>query len=78
MSEKAINKYPDDLKEDFLKLKPGYVSINDAYLGQNTLDDIFDGIRIYLEKHKQAPITTDIVYFAKAMKNKIFHGKRSG
>ena len=68
-------KYPDDLKAERSKFKPGLVPPFYADMPES-LEGLFDSERRYLEKRKQRPFKTDTEYFLKAVFNIIFKRAR--
>ncbi len=72
-----FNTYPDDLKKIRIKYKPGlvppyYVDMPD------TIEEVWESEKGYLEKYEQRPFRTDLSYFFKALKNIIFYPAKSG
>jgi len=76
LSESFFNTYPEELKRERIKYKPGlippyYVDI------PNSIEEVWESERKYLEKYKRKPRKTDLVYFLRAANNIIFHGAKS-
>lgn len=76
LSESFFKTYPEDLKRERIKYKPGlippyYVDMPDS------IEEVWESERKYLEKFKRKPGRTDFVYFFKAVNNIIFHGAKS-
>ena len=68
-------KYPDDLKQERVKFKPGLVPPFYADMPES-LEGLFESERCYLERRKQRPFRTDVEYFSKAVFNIIFRRAR--
>ena len=60
--------YPEDLKEERHKYKPGCIPPYVAYRMQG-MENSIKAERIYLEKKKEHPVTADIQIFYKAIFN---------
>jgi len=76
LSETFFNTYPEELKRERIKYKPGlippyYVDI------PNSIEEVWESERKYLERYKQKPRKTDFIYFFKAANNIVFHGTKS-
>ena len=76
LSQQYFNLYDKDLQELRIKTKPGmlppfYVDMPE------TLEEIQDSERRYLEAYLAHPFRTDWKYFWKIFGNIVFHGKRS-
>ncbi|MGV8141009.1 MAG: sugar transferase [Candidatus Woesearchaeota archaeon] len=69
MEEDEWSAYPQDIKVNALKYKPGFLGVN--YLGGN------DAMRKYLKEYEKAPILTDIRYGSRIAYNILFRGMRS-
>lgn len=69
--------YPEDLKGERIKYKPGLVPSLYADM-QDSIEEIWESERRYIEKYKKHPWRTDISYFFKVMNNIVFRGIRSG
>lgn len=76
LSEQYFNLYPEDLQELRTKVYPGLVPPFYADL-PDSLEDIMESERLYLESYFKTPIRTDIRYFFKAFYNIVFRGARS-
>lgn len=76
LSNHYFNLYPKDIQELRVKTKPGLVPPFYADL-PNTLDEIIESERRYLESYLVAPLRTDIQYFFKAFYNIVFRKARS-
>ncbi len=74
-------RYAKDIDPNFLRermqYKPGcippYVSLNK----ESSVSDVIQAEKEYIEAKKRNPFTTDMFFFAKAMYNIFFRGKRS-
>lgn len=76
LSESFFNTYPEELKKERIKYKPGlippyYVDI------PNSIEEVWESERKYLERYQRKPRKTDFVYFLKAVNNIVFHGAKS-
>jgi lipopolysaccharide/colanic/teichoic acid biosynthesis glycosyltransferase len=76
LSMHYYNLYDDDLKEKRIKYRPGLIPPYYADLPE-TLDEIQDSERRYLEAYDKTPLRTDWVYFWKAMCNIFIKKARS-
>ncbi len=77
LSQTFFDTYPEELQDERTKYKPGLVPPFYADLPQ-TMEEILESERRYLEKYKDAPLKTDFIYFWKAFKNIVFKGAKSG
>jgi len=68
ISEVRYNEFPEDLKKERIKYKPGCFP---PYVALNMPDDKgnIEAERIYIRDLKQHPFTTDIRYLLKAVYN---------
>ncbi|HLO57443.1 MAG TPA: sugar transferase [Bacteroidales bacterium] len=68
LSATRYNEFPDDLKAERIRLKPGCIA---PYVALNMPGDkeSIEADRIYIEKYKQHPVLTDITYFFKGVCN---------
>ncbi len=71
-----FNLYDDELKEKRAKHRPGLVPPYYADMPQ-TLDEIIESEKKYLDAYEKAPIRTDIKYFFKAFHNILLKRARS-
>ena len=71
-----FKKYPKDIQNMRLKVKPGLIPPYYADL-PNSFPDIVESERVYIERKLKNPISTDILYFKKAFVNIVFRGARS-
>jgi lipopolysaccharide/colanic/teichoic acid biosynthesis glycosyltransferase len=77
LSETFFATYPNDLKKDRILQKPGlippyYVDMPDS------IEEVWESERKYLQKYQKRPFRTDFVYFFKALNNILFrHAKSS-
>ena len=76
ISKDYFSKYPLDLQELRIKIKPGLVPPYYADLPAN-FNEILESEKIYIERKLRSPIKTDIKYFFKAFINIVFRGARS-
>lgn len=77
LSETIFNTYPENLQEERIRYKPGLVPPYYADM-PNSMEEVWESERNYLEKYKRHPKRTDITYFFKAWKNILFHHAKSG
>jgi len=77
LSQSFFDTYPDDLKKERIKYKPGLVPPYYADM-PDSMEEVWESERKYLEKYKKHPKRTDMDYFFKAMKNILFHHAKSG
>jgi len=76
LSETFFNTYPDDLKKERMKFKPGLIP--PYYVDMpNGIEEIWESERKYLERYRKHPLITDTSYFFKAMNNILFHHAKS-
>ena len=76
LSEPMFRNYPEDLRIERIKIKPGLIP--PYYVDMpNSIEDVYDSERRYLEKYKAHPLKTDVEYFFKALGNIVFRGARS-
>lgn len=76
LSSHYFNLYTDELKQQRIKFKPGlvppfYVDLPD------TLDEIMESEKRYLDAYEKSPFLTDLKYFFIAWRNIIFKKARS-
>ena len=76
LSENYFSKYPKDLQELRIKVKPGLIPPYYVDLPSN-FKEILNSERKYLESKLINPFKTDIIYFLKAFINIVFKGARS-
>jgi hypothetical protein len=76
LSQHYFNLYPEDLKNLRIQFKPGLVPPYYADMPKN-FDEIVDSERRYLLAKRAHPLTTDIIYFFKALHNILFNKARS-
>lgn len=77
LSRHFLGLYREDLKQRRQQYKPGLVPPYYADLPE-TLEEIMDSEKRYLDAYEKAPLRTDLVYFIKAFKNILFKNARSG
>lgn len=77
VSKVYFDKLPEELKNERLKFKPGcippYVSLN----FNSSKEEVLAAEEIYLNQKKTKPLSTDFVYFFKAIYNIVIKRKRS-
>jgi len=76
LSPHYLSLYDKDLQEMRCSIKPGLLPPFYADCPES-LDDIMESEKKYIEQYKKHPFRTDVKYFFRIMKNIIFHGKRS-
>lgn len=76
LSKHYFDLYDHDLQERRIKYKPGLLPPYYADM-PNTLDEIQDSERRYLDAYEKNPLMTDMKYFFKIMRNIVFRRKRS-
>ena len=76
LSETFFSVYPEDLKKARIKYKPGLIPPYYVDL-PNSIEEVWESERKYLEKYKKNPIKTDLVYFIKSLNNILFHHAKS-
>ena len=76
LSETFFNTYPQDLQEQRVKTKPGLVPPYYADMPQS-IEEVWESERRYLERYAKKPLRTDWVYFWKAIYNILFKRARS-
>ncbi len=78
MSEDHWKNYPEDIKKEALKYKPGLLGVNYALRKKDGSEDGIIVMRKYLEEYGQAnKLMTDIKYFGIITHNILFNGVRS-
>ena len=76
ISKHYYSLYPKDLQELRINFKPGLIPPYYADM-PTTFDEIVESEVRYLQKKKEKPIVTNMIYFVKALINIIFSGARS-
>jgi len=76
ISKHYYNLYPKELQELRINFKPGLIPPYYADM-PTTFDEIVESEVRYLQKKKEKPIVTNMIYFVKALINIIFSGARS-
>jgi lipopolysaccharide/colanic/teichoic acid biosynthesis glycosyltransferase len=76
LSETFFSTYPEDLKKERLKFKPGLIPPYYADMPSG-IEAVWDSERKYLSKYKKHPFLTDSKYFFKALNNILFHHAKS-
>lgn len=76
LSETIFKTYPEYLQNERIQYKPGLVP--PYYVDMpNSMEEVWESERNYLEKYKKYPKKTDMAYFFRAMKNILFHHAKS-
>lgn len=76
LSETFFRSYPDDLKEERSRFKPGLIPPYYADMPKG-IEEVWESERHYLQKYRKHPIITDLSYFFKALNNILFHHAKS-
>ena len=76
ISKHYYSLYPKDLQELRINFKPGLIPPYYADM-PTTFDEIVESEVRYLQKKKEKPIVTNMIYFVKALINILFSGARS-
>lgn len=76
LSKSFFSIYPEDLKKERIKHKPGLIPALYADL-PHSIEDIWESERRYLKKYEIYGWRADLIYFFKIMNNIIFNGARS-
>lgn len=76
LSKTFYNTYPEDLKKERTKYKPGLVPPYYVDL-PSSIEEVWESERKYLKKYAKHPFWTDFVYFIKVLKNILFHHAKS-
>ena len=76
ISKHYYNLYPKELQELRINFKPGLIPPYYADM-PTTFEEIVESEVRYLQKKKEKPIVTNMIYFVKALINIIFSGARS-
>ena len=76
ISKHYYSLYPKDLKELRINFKPGLIPPYYADM-PTTFEEIVESEVRYLQKKKEKPFVTNMIYFVKALINIIFSGARS-
>jgi lipopolysaccharide/colanic/teichoic acid biosynthesis glycosyltransferase len=71
VSEAFYDVYPEDLKKARVKYKPGLIPPYYADLPQS-IEEVWESERKYLEQYEKRPLRTDFVYFFKSANNILF------
>lgn len=76
LSEHYLSLYPAEFRERRNKYKPGLVP--PFYCDMpNTLDEIVESEKKYLDEYDKSPLLTDMIYFLRAFQNIVFNKARS-
>jgi len=76
LSETFFSIYPEDLKKARIERKPGLIPPYYVDL-PNSIEEVWESERKYLEKYEKNPIKTDLIYFIKSLNNILFHHAKS-
>lgn len=76
LSHHYFSLYPEDMQKRRIKYRPGLIPPYYADMPE-TLDDIIESERSYLDAYEKAPLRTDWKYFWKAFYNIVFKKARS-
>jgi len=77
LSQSFFDIYPEDLKKERIKFKPGLIPSLYANKFESE-EEIFEAEKEYIKKYQKHPMRTDFIYFVSVMKNIFFKGMRSG
>ncbi len=76
LSETFFSTYPEDLKKERIRCKPGLVPPYYADMPES-MEEVWQSERNYLQKCKEHRCKTDLVYFFKALGNILFRRAKS-
>ena len=76
LSQNYFSRYPKDLQDLRLLVKPGLIPPYYADMPKN-FDEIIESERRYLQRKYKKQYSTDFIYFWKAFVNIVFKGARS-
>ena len=76
LSETFFNTYPEDLKEERTRCKPGLVPPYYADMPES-MEEVWQSERNYLQKCKEHRCRTDFAYFFRALRNILFRRAKS-
>jgi len=76
ISKSFFNIYPEDLKEERIKNKPGLFPAFYADM-PCSIEEIWESERKYVKKYKKHPWKTNFIYFFRIINNILFHKFRS-
>jgi len=76
LSFAMYNTYPENLKKERIRMKPGLIPPYYKDLPKS-IEEVYDSEWRYLNRHKENPWRTDVEYFFKAFYNIVFKGARS-
>ncbi len=76
LSETFFRTYPEDLRKERIKFKPGLIPPYYADMPEGIMK-VWESERKYLQRYAMRPMRTDIVYFFKALNNIFFHHAKS-
>lgn len=76
VSESFLSTYPDDLRRERQKFKPGLIPA--IYEEKpHSIEEVWESEKKYLREFKKHPLRTDFIYFSKIVRNIVFRGMRS-
>jgi lipopolysaccharide/colanic/teichoic acid biosynthesis glycosyltransferase len=76
VSERFMEEFPEDFKQERLKYKPGCIPAYVALLKQSK-EGFIEAETVYLQEKEKHPVKTDIKFFFKAIYNIVFNKIRS-
>ena len=76
LSETFFKTYPEDLKKERVKYKPGLIPPYYADM-TNNIQEVWASERRYLKRYQKKPFRTDLIYLGKALNNILFHNSQS-
>jgi lipopolysaccharide/colanic/teichoic acid biosynthesis glycosyltransferase len=76
LSEPFFQTYPEDLKKERIKYKPGLIPPYYADL-PHSIEEVWESERRYLNKYRIHPMRTDLVYLLRALQNILFRHAKS-
>ncbi|MBI4164094.1 MAG: sugar transferase [Candidatus Aenigmarchaeota archaeon] len=77
MGEEMWRRYPEDIKNEALRYRPGLFGFQYAFTEEGGFDKHVENMRRYLEESDKSPYLTDIKYFFCILWNIIIRGVRS-
>ncbi len=76
LSETFFATYPEDLKKERIKFKPGLIPPYYSDL-PHSIEEVWESERRYLSKYLRHPVMTDMIYLFKALRNILFYHAKS-
>jgi len=76
ISKSFFTIYPEDLKKERMKNKPGLFPAFYADM-PHSIEEIWESERKYIKKYDKHPWKTNFIYFFKIINNILFHKARS-